>query len=201
MRAICRTRRLHIYNGSGTETAFQFSQNPADVFAFLVRRNCSRLGLNYQNFIDWDYYLSSRAFYAAQIATDAGAKIPKNPYIQGMAADGSIPQDEYFFRVVAYQGASLSSPSVEVTANIPANGRIVVEWDDVAGADGYRLYVRAASETTYTKYVNVTSASGFNLTSLAEANQTEALSELATGSWAATGSRFEANLWFTSPPI
>lgn len=54
---------------------------------------------------------------------------------------GSLPSDEYFYEASAYNAFGETMGSVEVSAVVTGpNGRAVLDWADMAGATGYRLY-------------------------------------------------------------
>jgi uncharacterized phage protein gp47/JayE len=73
---------------------------------------------------------------------------------------GTLATATYYYRVTAYNEFGETRGSTEVSAAVTGpTGSVALDWADVAGADGYRVYRSATSGGTgYRIYSGVTSA-------------------------------------------
>ena len=76
-----------------------------------------------------------------------------NMVTANVMSGGQLPAGRNVYRVVArrpaYDAQAWSEPSVEVSATVSANDRVVLTWAPVADATEYRVYGRTAGATGY----------------------------------------------------
>lgn len=75
----------------------------------------------------------------------------------GTDAGTLTPATTYSYQVTSYRNNyGESIPQTVESRACPATGSIDLDWDDVAGADGYYIYGNNGSGTTYTRMTSVT---------------------------------------------
>jgi uncharacterized phage protein gp47/JayE len=71
--------------------------------------------------------------------------VPAQPTSSTLAGGGTFSGATVYYRVTALNVFGETTGSVEKSVVSPSGGRIVLDWPDVAGATGYRVYRAAAA--------------------------------------------------------
>jgi hypothetical protein len=145
MKAIVRTSKVSVYDEDGVEVDYLYSLNPADHFVDLVKQNCDRLGLNIVDFIDWDAYLTARAFYGETLSQANYNLAPKNFNAIGSTLSGSIPSGSYTVSMQARDGGlGRSLRAGEIVINLASSGNISVTATPIptGGPYVYGVFIR-----------------------------------------------------------
>lgn len=90
-------------------------------------------------------------FETTASGTTSGGLLAPGPVVPTPAGTGGVLlAATYAYQVTAYNAFGETDGSAEVTATIAtATGRVVLDWPDVAGAVGYRVYRGIGAETKY----------------------------------------------------
>lgn len=142
---------LHIW-----EALLRLTQNPADktlaqrrssVLAYLQKlkssgtatewvSNLTRLigtGWSFKEHDPADGVLRIKIPYSTAVSAPTG--LAATP-----GGGGTLAADTYYYVVTATTFYGETTPSAEVSAVVAADGTVALDWDNVAGATGYRVY-------------------------------------------------------------
>lgn len=201
MRVIAETLKSNVYDNTGFVQDYIYSTNPADVFADVVRRNCERLGLPFQDYMDWTAYAAARERYSNQILVDDGKRTPKNVAVTNVTGSGSLASGTWYYRVASIgTGVNQSVPSAVLAVESAASSHNNLVWDAVTGVTGYRIFYSYNDPTSFTSYFDVTGATTFSHTTTSGHSSGIPVT-LPTGDWSKLMDEFQVHRAFTSADI
>lgn len=83
---------------------------------------------------------------SGEITTDLGA--PTGLTANGLGTGGSLATDDYFYKVTAINDVGETIASSEATDSLTGpTGSVELDWNDVAGATGYKIYRALVTNT------------------------------------------------------
>lgn len=159
LRAIIDCLKVNDYRIDRNNPTYDFSVNPANAFADVVRRNCVRLGLNFQDYMDWTAYDNAYDFYATQYQIDDEAHTPREVRVSNNSASGSLLTGNYYYRVTSLGANSSESAGSELKLITTSSGSTnTVSWTEDADATvGYRVYFSYNDPDNLDQYFEVAS--------------------------------------------
>jgi hypothetical protein len=200
MRVIAETLKVRTYDENGMEVDYGYSTNPANVFADIVRRNTTRLGLDFHDHMDWDAYTEARLRYDNTIIVDDGVRTPQDVAAVNSTVSGALAAGTWYYKIVSTgSGIDKSAPSEVVAVQAAASSKNLISWTAVTGATGYRIYYSYNDPNTFGNFFT-SGTNTFEHTTTVGAS-TGAPPNLPTGTWAATTEEFQSHRAFTTTDI